>query len=147
MAAANGKGFAFQGIEGVDRVLDALGKRLGPQVMNGILKQSAQPMVKEAKRLVKKGRVRSSIGFIQGRGAKRGQLVYLGPRKSKGGRPAHLIEYGTGPRSRKNGGSTGSMPAKPFMRPAFDTQAGNVVAEIRKRVKTLLTSNFQGVKF
>lgn len=142
-----GSGFKFQGIENVDIVFDALGNRLGARVMDAILKKAAQPMVKEAKRLAPKGKTRSSIGFISGRRDKRGRFVLMGPRKSKGGRLGQLFEYGTGPRTRKNGGTTGSMPARPFMRPAFDTQNAAVVASVKKQVAELLTSNFKGVKF
>lgn len=45
-------------------------------------------------------------------------------RGSQGYAPhAHLVEFGTGPRFQKTTGRyVGQMPAKPFMRPAFDAE-------------------------
>lgn len=44
---------------------------------------------------------------------------------------AHLVEFGTGPRNwKKNGKSTGIMPASPYIRPAFDNGVGQAVDTI-----------------
>lgn len=43
--------------------------------------------------------------------------VYIGP-GPRG--PGVQNEFGGGPRKRKNGGSTGVMPAQPFLRPAWE---------------------------
>lgn len=37
-----------------------------------------------------------------------------------------FVELGTGPRVQKSGRRTGSMPARPFLRPAFESESGNV---------------------
>jgi HK97 gp10 family phage protein len=45
-------------------------------------------------------------------------------------RHAHLVELGSGPRySRKTGAYRGVMPAQPYLRPAFDATAQQVIAE------------------
>lgn len=44
---------------------------------------------------------------------------------------AHLVEFGTAPRKQKNGKSTGTMPAEPFIRPAFDAGKDRAIATIR----------------
>ena len=59
---------------------------------------------------------------------------------------AHLVEYGTGPRKLKKPTpfeiapgewitleNTGSMPAKPFFRPALDERQGEILNEMRER--------------
>ena len=48
------------------------------------------------------------------------------------------IEKGTGPRRRKSGGSTGSMPAEPFLRPAFDANKERVAQIVGRDMKRLL---------
>lgn len=60
--------------------------------------------------------------------------AFVGPNysrsaKGKGYAPhAHLVEFGTGPRYQKSTGKfVGQMPAKPFMRPAFDTGASGFI--------------------
>lgn len=58
------------------------------------------------------------------------------------GRVAHLVEFGTGPRHKKNGAFVGVMPPQPFMRPAWDQNmqgvldslAASLSAEIAKTV-------------
>jgi len=47
---------------------------------------------------------------------------------------APLVEYGTGPRKQKSTGrSTGQMPARPFMRPAYEAIKDEVVKAILDR--------------
>ena len=51
-----------------------------------------------------------------------------------------FIEFGTGPRvQKKTGRRTGSMPARPFVRPAFDAQKSNVAARFNAGIKRRLT--------
>lgn len=56
-------------------------------------------------------------------------LVSVGAARPRGGH-AHLVEFGTGERFKKDGRSTGSMPAAPFLRPAADAKAGEAVRKI-----------------
>lgn len=46
-----------------------------------------------------------------------GMVKVSGSGKQGAGNHAHLIEYGTGPRSHDSGKSVGEMAARPFMRP------------------------------
>jgi HK97 gp10 family phage protein len=57
--------------------------------------------------------------------------LVLGPDLLDGGRHAHLVEFGTGPRYHKGGKFVGAMPAEPFLRPAFDAQAGPTVDRLK----------------
>jgi len=45
---------------------------------------------------------------------------------------AHLVEFGSVERHLESGGSTGTMPAQPFMRPAWDATREAVLAGIAK---------------
>lgn len=50
---------------------------------------------------------------------------------------AHLVEFGTGPRHwKKNGKSTGVMPADPFIRPAFDEGKDGALETIKAGLTT-----------
>ena len=62
------------------------------------------------------------------------QTMYVGPKSPL----AHLVEFGTGPRFWKNGKSTGSMPPQPFMRPAWDANAGRVLDILRDEMRKVL---------
>lgn len=45
---------------------------------------------------------------------------------------ATLVEFGSGPRvSKKTGRALGSMPATPFLRPAFDAEQESIVRDVR----------------
>jgi HK97 gp10 family phage protein len=58
---------------------------------------------------------------------------------------AHLGEYGTVPRFRKSGGTTGQMPARPFFRPAEEQSRNEVNSLITERVAEA-TARFEGAK-
>jgi len=58
---------------------------------------------------------------------------------------AHLGEYGTVPRFRKSGGTTGQMPARPFFRPAEEQSRSEVNSLITERVAEA-TARFEGAK-
>lgn len=143
------KNLRFEGIEEIAQVLSALPGRLGPQVILKTLRKAAKPIVAEAKSRAPrdKGDLIRSIGVINGRGQGKGQSVYVGPRRggSFKGYAGHLVEYGTGPRTMKDGGSSGSMPAQPFMRPAADSKTPLAIESIKLDLKTLIESGFKGV--
>lgn len=50
-------------------------------------------------------------------------IMYVGPSAPH----AHLVEFGTGPRHKKNGQFVGAMPPDPFMRPAWDQNRDTVL--------------------
>ncbi len=143
--------FQFEGFKEVEQLLDALPKKLGEQTLQKILRKNAQPLIQRGRELVprRKGEIAKSLGVVAGRGAGRGTSIYVGPRRSKAfqGYAAHLLEFGTAPRVKKNGQSTGSMPASPFWRPAFDQTKDQIIAGIRLDIKAVLDSNFQGLNF
>jgi hypothetical protein len=85
------------------------------------------------------GRTIDSIGTIKTPAGRAGSLgeTLTGPRRKKGGAIAHLIEKGTGKRTLKGKGKyragtdRGTMPAKPFMRPAWDRTKDEVLGSIK----------------
>lgn len=141
----------FQGFEELGQVFDALPKNMGPKVVQQILRKAIKPMVAEAKSKAPKDDkdLAKSIGVINGRGAGKGTQVYMGPRRGGGfnGYAGHLIEYGTAPRRTESGRNTGSGPALPFMRPAFDLMYPEAVRIIKEECKTIIESGFTSIKF
>jgi HK97 gp10 family phage protein len=146
-----GKNLQFSGFEEAATILDALPGRLGPQVLLKTLRKGGKPIVAEARSRVpvKKKALIRSIGTINGRRGGKGQQVYLGPRRGGGykGYAGHLIEYGTAPRTKKNGASTGSVAAHPFMRPAFELRIGEAREIIKNELRDLIRDGFKSVKF
>jgi HK97 gp10 family phage protein len=67
---------------------------------------------------------------------KNGPAATVLPRKAP---HRHLAEYGTQPRRHKSGKSVGSMPARPFMKPAADSERPNYEREVRKLVDKVVT--------
>lgn len=145
------KEFEFQGIKEAQQVFDALGKRFGAKVLNKILRKNAKPLVVKARELAPAddGDLKKSIGVLGGRAGRRGQEILVGPRRggSFKGHSGHLVEYGTGPRTKANGASTGSMPAAPFMRPAVASEARAVIEGIKADCRLLLDSGFKNLDF
>ena len=143
--------FRFEGIEEVQQLLDALPKALGQKTLQGILRKNAKPLIERGRQLAPKddGDLQKSLGTLSGRGAGKGVSIYVGPRRSNAfkGYHAHLVEFGTAARQTKDGRSTGTMPAQPFWRPAFDQTRDDIITGIRLDIKAILESNFQGLNF
>ena len=146
-----GKNLQFRGFEEAATLFDALPKRLGEQTLLKTLRKGGRPIVAEARSRVpvKKKALIRSIGTINGLRGGKGQQVYLGPRRGGGfkGYAGHLIEYGTAPRTKKNGGSTGSVAAHPFMRPAFELRIEEAREIIKNELRDLIRDGFKSVKF
>lgn len=154
------KGFEMKGFQEIEKVLAALPDKLGPKVLTQTLRKAAKPLTDEAKRLVPvdSGELKKSIGVIAAKDFGNYTGVYVGPRRGiYAGHHAHLVEYGTVMRKLdkpiliKIGGKlvtithTGTMPAKPFMRPAYDAKIGQVQEEVGKELYNILEGGFKGV--
>lgn len=126
----------LSGIEGVNAALTELPKATSKNVVLRAMKEAAEPMRDHASDLapvlygdLSEGMtVTTKIVASQaddtrrpGRDEVRAFIGANYSRGSDGYAPhAHLVEFGTGPRYKKNGQYVGQMPAQPFMRPAFD---------------------------
>ena len=136
-----------QGIKEINDVLNAWPLELQHKALQAVHAEAAIPLVNMAHLLAPVGKGENATGNLAAsigvekpsvqRAGEVGQVI-VGPRRKNGykGFAAHLVEYGTKQRTRKNGGSTGVMPKHPFMKPAFDstnTQLFNKVDEILSR--------------
>ena len=122
----------LRGAQGLAQALRDLGNdRTVKRLMKKALLEESRPAAAEARRNAPKGTgvmaekidVSTTLSRRQSRGRRsraKSDLeaeVFIGA-GARG--PAVLQEFGTGPRYRKNGGFTGSTPAHPFLRPAWE---------------------------
>jgi len=142
-----GKNLQFKGVPELRDILEALGSKLGAKKVGEILRKAEKPLIAAAKARAPKGDgdLIKSIGGIAGRGGGRGEQRYVGPRRGgvNKGYAGHLVEYGTGPRKQKDGGSTGSMPAQPFMRPAYEETKDQITQIIKDEVAAVIADGFK----
>lgn len=142
-----GKNLRFEGAAGLRDILDALPGKLGRQKVGEILRKAEKPLIAAAKAKAPKGNgdLIKSIGGIAGRGGGRGEQRYVGPRRggANKGYAGHLVEYGTGPRKQKDGTNTGSMPAQPYMRPAYEETKDQIVQIISDEVAAVIADGFK----
>lgn len=100
-------------------------KAYAPGIAGGGLKQSIEIGPKltpaQAKAHRRMGTERSAVELFVGPSYKLG----------RGGRLAHLFEFGTRERARKSGGRTGKIRMQPFARPAWDAEQGNAVSILK----------------
>lgn len=121
------------GFKALDKLLSDLPPKVSRLVQRKVVTAMSTPVLKAYRRNVK-----SLVGKVTGRLAQaparkiktypRTQSVVgiVGPKLKVGGRQkvaphAHLVEFGTKPRSTKAGKKTGSMPAFSPLRKAYDT--------------------------
>lgn len=153
----------FTGLKQLDEALQSLPDKLQRNVLRAALRAGGKPIADEAKRLVPvdSGRLQKSIKvtsrLVQGTPTAK---VSVGGRKK--GQPfyAHLIEFGTAAHAIMaregtkslfiNGVAVGKYvehpgaKAKPFMRPAMDSQARTAVERFSEVVRSRLTK--QGIE-
>lgn len=104
----------IKGVAQMEQMLKNLGPRVAARIGDRALRAAAKPIIKDAKRRVPKrtGELRRSIcGVVQKRADQNGQRVVLIGFRPPTSRRAHLVEFGTS-----------HSAAKPFMRPALDSQ-------------------------
>lgn len=130
----------LHGAAELEAALRELPFRLAKSTLRRALLLAAVPMVDAARanaptnRLKARTQLGSQLSRRQRAQAGRGQrgpksgtytvLAYVGQRPS---RHAHLLEFGSGPRYNKKGQYRGVMPITPFLRPAFDSTAPEVL--------------------
>lgn len=131
-----------RGVREVQRKLRDLGKAAGLQAIEAGLREAAGPIIQGAKSRAPDAVVREGIQIVNLERDGSGMHVEVG---LPGGRHPWFyglfIEKGTGPRFHKSGKFTGSMPASPFLRPAFDARKKQArdayYAEIRRRLEAV----------
>lgn len=120
--------FKLHGWKEMAELLKKLGPQVAARVGDQALRAGAKVIVDEAKRIVPVGRtghLRDSIFAQKKRSTgEEERVILIGfDKDAPGGAStrAHLTEFGTR-----------HSAAKPFMRPALDSQAGNALDEMRK---------------
>lgn len=115
-------GLRVKGVEQAIKGLRKFQRELENELFEGVL-SAARPVATEIRNRAPKGptgNLRKSIQY--GRLRKRlGRNIAAYVRISYRTAPhAHLVEFGSGPRSTKGGKSTGVSPPRPFFRPVVD---------------------------
>lgn len=142
--------FAFRvsGDKELAEAFEQLPKAVGNQVLRTAARKALKPVEDVAKSMVEtdEGELRDSITIstrLSNRqrrmfGRRGDVVVHAGPSHPKG---AHgvLVEFGSGPRYQKSTGRyVGVMPAKPFMRPAWDQNRHRVLEIMRTEIWDVL---------
>lgn len=136
--------FSFQlsGQKELAEAFEELPKSVGNAVLRTTITKALRPVRDDAKNFVRRDEhdlaesivISTRLNKRQRRiyGKHGDVVVYAGPSHPKGAH-GHLLEFGTGPRYHKTTGRyVGVMPARPFMRPAWDANRGRVLQTIRE---------------
>lgn len=115
-------GIQVKGVEQAIKSLRKFERELNQHLFEGVY-EAARPVATEIRNRAPKGptgNLRKSIQY--GRLRKRlGRDIAAYVRVNYRTAPhAHLVEFGSGPRSTKSGKSTGVSPPRPFFRPVVD---------------------------
>src|SRR5690606_5441008 len=123
------------GDEDVDRVLRGLPLQVNHKLLQTAHTSAARVLVQAEKLSAPEGEhgnLVDSIGVIKTPPRKANELgeINVGPRRGRyKGYAAHLVEYGTGPRTYK-GANRGTMPKKPFALPSWNRTKSKVESSI-----------------
>ena len=132
---------------GMDDVLNRLKKlpeKPTRRVTRKFLRAGSTPILKESRRLTPKdtGELRKAWKRSFAKSFDRDQWV-----KVRNPAPhAHLVEFGTGERFTKDGKSKGSMPARPFLRPAVESKKGEAVRAMVKKADEEFPKEWEKLK-
>lgn len=114
----------------IKRAMITLAKPMASSARNGVPQDRSAPHTKD-KILVSgnlsRRQYKEAKAGMSGTDWKNTIQIYVGVGPS---RKAHLIEFGTKPRYTKSGHFTGSMPAHPFMKMAFDSNASGFLTKL-----------------
>ncbi len=115
------------GLDDLEKLMKKFSGKTQRRIDLNALSAMARLVAKEAKSRVpvRTGGLRDSITVKRPR---RGGTVKIGFKRPDSGK-AHLIEFGTAPRTTKDGKSTGRVAAQPFMRPAIDARESDAFAK------------------
>lgn len=144
---------AVDGLETLNKQLEALPRNVSRKILAGALRKAARPIANEARATAPVGptgnlrrsfRVRAiRARILRRRGKAAG--VSITNRNTASAPHAHLVEKGTGPRYTKSGRYTGIMPANPFMERAanklFPASLSIVKTELSAGIKRALLGN------
>jgi hypothetical protein len=157
------KTFDFLGAKELQEAFLNIPAYVNSGVIDKELIEAGKPLIKRAKEIASNAdntrNLTKSIGAISDRKlASEPAAIVMGPRRGRGhkGHHAHLVEYGTGPRKLlkpirvkvrgvwQTVTQTGTMPAFPFMRPAYDQKAQEVADNVKRLYSKLITKGAGG---
>ncbi|TDK51140.1 HK97-gp10 family putative phage morphogenesis protein [Antarcticimicrobium luteum] len=133
----------IEGAGDIERALAELARGTSKGAMRRAMKKTLQPVAEMADAASPfTVKVTSKLSARQARGARgdRGRskvTLYVGPVQPDGSDAphAHLYEFGTVERIQtKTGKSVGVMPARPFLRPAWDANAAGMLEVLKREV-------------
>lgn len=132
------------GTKEASRALRRLSGSVRADLLVDVMHEAAEPIVRSAKGRAPSDIIAEGIRVVNvnvGSGGEVTAEVGL-PGGRKPWFHGLFVELGTGPRIQKTTGRrTGSMPADPFLRPAFDAEKNNVrlifAEELRKRLEAV----------
>ena len=132
--------FQLVGAEEIERLLRQMPEAVAQHVVEGALRGGAKIVAEDMKARAPvldhpvkhrvPGKLRDSIMLSKAKRATRLLSSLVIGFKYPGNKYAHLVEFGTGERMKKDGASSGAMPAHPFIRPAIDEKGQATIAEI-----------------
>ncbi|WP_323783447.1 HK97-gp10 family putative phage morphogenesis protein [Leisingera sp.] len=137
--------FKMEGAGDIERALADLARGTAKGAVRRAMKKTLKPVAEAAEGLSGgkfKVAVTSKLTARQQRDARmdRGRsklALYVGPVMPDGDDAphAHLYEFGTAPRFHKETGkSVGAMPARPFMRPAWDANQAAMLETLKREI-------------
>lgn len=139
---------SIEGLKGLDEALADLSRAAGRGALRRALVSAAEPvrqaMIAYAPGIADGGlkssiQIGSRLSTRQARQHRRaiseraGVEIFVGPSYNigRGGRSAHLFEFGTRHRVQKSGRRTGRLRPQPFMRPAWDAERGKALSIVK----------------
>ena len=129
------------GFKEMDALLQAIPRQLAGQGVASGMRRALQPVAAAARSYAPGSlseRIRIAPTIKAGQQAqslekpgKGKRVMYVGATAPH----AHLVEFGTGPRYQKSGKYVGIMTPDPFLRPAWDANKDEVLANLAKAIR------------
>jgi hypothetical protein len=131
------------------KALERAVKEQSGAVYNSILRKATRGMIEDMKRnapTADNDNVERNIAMTTSKKYTHGSGVRVGVvRNNTVNLPnfsaqalASVLEYGSIERVRSTGGSTGSVASRPWLRPAYDRHAGQVIKEVEAEVERIV---------
>ncbi|MDD4986689.1 MAG: HK97 gp10 family phage protein [Dehalococcoidales bacterium] len=129
----------IEGMAELEGQLKKLSKQLGADKVEPVLYEAAKDLAQAIKSHTPKhtGQLRKSIRARKLKRYLDNAAAGAGVDQKKAPH-AHLVEYGTAQRHHKSGKSVGSMPARPFVRPAWDANRERITRKVVDDLKGLI---------
>jgi HK97 gp10 family phage protein len=130
----------IEGMDELEKQLKELEKSLNPDKIEPILLEAAYDLAEAMRAKAPQGPTGNLKKSIRARLLKQyaGHPAAGAGVDRKKASHAHLVEFGTVQRHQKSGKSTGTMPAKPFLRPAWDSNKERITRKVIENIKGLI---------